>query len=133
MFQYLAGLAVIQIPELDMSAPHSYKVGAVLREGHTRHLTGHLIGCHNNILLQESKSTTHVNNTAEVRGAGCGLNLQGDRYLPGPDVDHHVMLVSHTDDVFAVGGESHTGDAIFVLLELCHLSAFCHIPQSHRW
>lgn len=55
LFQYLAGLAVIQIPELDMSVSHSYKVGAVLGERHTRHLTGYLVGCYNNIFLQENK------------------------------------------------------------------------------
>lgn len=53
-------------------------------------------------------------------------------YLPRPDVDHHVVLVSHADDVFAVGGERHAGDAVFVRLELGHLSSFRHVPQPHR-
>lgn len=53
--------------------------------------------------------------------------------LPRPDVNHHVMLVSHADDVFVVGREGHTGDAIFVLLELRHMPALCNVPQSHRW
>lgn len=51
-YQYLAGLAVIQIPELDMSVAHSYKVRAVLRERHACHLTGHLVSCYNNVFLQ---------------------------------------------------------------------------------
>lgn len=59
LFQYLAGLAVIQIPELDMSVAHGYKVGAVLRERHACHLTGHLVGCYHNVFLRESKSTIH--------------------------------------------------------------------------
>lgn len=53
-------------------------------------------------------------------------------YLPRPDVDQHVVLVSHADDVFAVGGERHAGDAVFVRLELGHLSSFRHVPQTHR-
>lgn len=53
-------------------------------------------------------------------------------YLPRPDVDQHVVLVSHADDVFAVGGERHAGDAVFVRLELGHLSSFHHVPQTHR-
>lgn len=57
MICYLAGLAVVQIPELDMSVPHSDKVGAVLRERHTCHLTGHLVGSHNYIFLQENNTS----------------------------------------------------------------------------
>lgn len=48
---YLAGLAVVQIPEFDMSVAHGYEVGAVLGEGHACHLTGHLVGSHHHILL----------------------------------------------------------------------------------
>lgn len=120
---------MIQIPELDMSVPHGHKVGAVLGEGHARHFTRHLVGCYDHVFLQEDKSTTHVNITVALRGAGCGLKKT--KYLPRPDVDHHVVLVSHTDDVFAVGGEGHTRDAILVLLELGHLPSRCHVPQSH--
>lgn len=64
---------------------------------------------------------------------GTTASASSETYLPRPDVDHHVMLVSHTDNVFAVGGESHAGDAIFVRLELRHLPSFGHVPQSHRW
>lgn len=42
------------------------------------------------------------------------------------------MLVSHADDVFAVGGERHAGDAVFVRLELGNLPSFRHVPQPHR-
>ncbi len=59
--------------------------------------------------------------------------FQSEAYLPGPDADQHVVLGPHADNVFAVGGESHAGDAIFVRLELRHLSSFCHVPQPHRW
>lgn len=48
---YLAGLAVVQIPEFDMSVTHGNEVRAVLREGHARDLTGHLVGSHHHILL----------------------------------------------------------------------------------
>lgn len=48
---YLAGLAVVQIPEFDMSVAHGNEVRAVLGEGHTCHLTGHLVGSHHHILL----------------------------------------------------------------------------------
>lgn len=56
---YLAGFGMVQIPKLDMSVPHCDKVGAVLRERHARHLTGHLVGSHHDIFLQES-ATKHV-------------------------------------------------------------------------
>lgn len=55
---YLVGLAVVQVPELDVPVPDGYKVGAVLRERHTCHLTGHLVCSHYYILLQENKKTT---------------------------------------------------------------------------
>lgn len=60
------------------------------------------------------------------------MELRSDSHLPRPDVDHHVMLVSHADDVFAAGRKNHAGDAVFVLLELGHLTPLCHIPQPHR-
>lgn len=43
------------------------------------------------------------------------------------------MLISYTDYVFAIGGESHTGDTVLVLLELGHLLPLCYVPYSHRW
>lgn len=55
---YLAGFGMVQIPKLDMSVPHCDKVGAVLRERHTGHLTGHLVGSHHYVFLQEN--TIHV-------------------------------------------------------------------------
>lgn len=67
-----------------------------------------------------------------IHRLSCGLKLRRASYLPGPDVDHHVMLVPHTDNVFSIGGEIHTRDAIFVLLELGHLPPLRHVPQSHR-
>lgn len=51
ILSYLAGLAVVQIPEFNMSIPHSDKVGAVLREGDTCHLAGYLVGGHDYIFL----------------------------------------------------------------------------------
>lgn len=57
ILSYLAGLAVIQVPELDVSVPHGHKVGAVLREGHARHLAGHLVGRHDYIFLQDNNKT----------------------------------------------------------------------------
>lgn len=57
ILSYLAGLAVVQVPELDVSVPHGHKVGAVLREGHARHLAGHLVGRHDYIFLQENNKT----------------------------------------------------------------------------
>ena len=131
LLQYLAGLAVIQIPELDVSVPRSHKVGAVLRERHTRHFTRHLVGCDNDVFLQENTHTTiHVTVTQMGGGAGYEI-IRSVKYLPRPHVHHHVMLVSHADDVFTVGGEGHARDAIFVLLELGHLSSLGHVPQSH--
>lgn len=53
-------------------------------------------------------------------------------YLPCPDVDHHVMLVTHADDVFTVGREGHTGYAILMFLQLCHLPKLTHLPNTHR-
>lgn len=72
-----------------------------------------------------------VKSESQTRCFQC-VKQQNETYFPRPDVDDHVMLVSHTDNVFAVGRESHAGDAIFVRLELRHLSSFCHIPQSDR-
>lgn len=54
-------------------------------------------------------------------------------YLPVPDVDHHVVLVTHADDVFPVGRKRHTGDAIFVLLQLGDLKMLRNIPDANRW
>lgn len=76
---------------------------------------------------------SHCATSALARGPDCRLKLQNETYFPSPDIDHHVMLVSHADNVLAVGGEGHTGDTIFVFLEFRHLSPFCHVPQSHCW
>lgn len=86
-----------------------------------------------NLDQHEKHQCSHGATSALARGTECGPKLQSETYFPRPDVDHHVMLVSHADNVLAVWGESHTGDAIFVFLELRHLSSFCHVPQSHRW
>lgn len=53
-------------------------------------------------------------------------------HLPGPDVDDHVMLVTHTDNVFAVGGESDARHAVLMFLQLGHLRPLRHIPDPHR-
>lgn len=58
---------------------------------------------------------------------------QTETYLPRPYADNHVMLVSHADDVFVVGGKSHACDGIFVRLELRHLLPFHHVPHPHCW
>ena len=53
-------------------------------------------------------------------------------YLPCPDVDHHVVLVTHADNVFTVGREGHTGYAILMFLQLRHLPKLTHLPHTHR-
>lgn len=53
------------------------------------------------------------------------------QYLPGPDVDDHVVLVTHADDILAVGGEGHAGHPVLVLLELADLAALQHGPDPH--
>lgn len=66
ILRYLVGLAVVQIPELDVSVANSYKVGAVFREGGSCHLTGHLVSSHDHVLLQENHTpdmSRRVHNT----------------------------------------------------------------------
>lgn len=52
---HLAGFALVQIPELHVSVANGDKVGAVLREGHARHLTGHLVGGYHRVFLQTKR------------------------------------------------------------------------------
>lgn len=59
-------------------------------------------------------------------------SLESLVYLPVPDIDHHVVLVAHTDDVFSVGRKRHTGNSIFMFLQLGHLQALRHVPDPHR-
>lgn len=130
---HLAGFGMFQIPELHMSVPHCDEVAAVLREGHTRHLTGHLVSSHHHVLLQEK---VHNQKVLQKENYNFSLQKRGGvirRYLPGPHTDNHVVLVSHTDDVFAVGGERHTRDAVFVPLELRHLTSLRNVPHSDCW
>lgn len=118
---------MVQIPELDVSVPNSHKVGPVLREGDGRHLTGHLVSRHHHIHLQENHTRVELRSESSDRY----LHFCVSTHLPGPDVDHHVVLVSHADDVLAVGRKRHAGDAVFVLLELCHVPPLRHVPQPH--
>lgn len=64
---------MVQIPKLDMSVAHCDKIGAVLRKRHTCHLTGHLVGSHNHIFLQDS--TIHIQTTTLGR-KNCSISLQ---------------------------------------------------------
>lgn len=52
-------------------------------------------------------------------------------HLPGPDIDDHVVLVAHADDVLAVGGEGHASHAVLVLLELGNLRPLRRVPYPH--
>lgn len=42
---------MVQVPELDVSVTGGDEVGAVIREGDGRHLTGDLIGSNQNVFL----------------------------------------------------------------------------------
>lgn len=52
-------------------------------------------------------------------------------YLPGPNVDYHVMLVANGDNVLGAGRESHACHSIFMLLKFSHLSSFSNIPYAN--
>lgn len=47
----LGGLGVVQVPELDVAVAGGHKVRAVVREGDSGNLTGHLIGCNHDVFL----------------------------------------------------------------------------------
>lgn len=42
------------------------------------------------------------------------------------------MLVADADDEFSVGRKRHTGDSIFMFLQLGDLQALQHVPDPHR-
>lgn len=52
----LGGLCVIQVPELDVSVTSGDKVGAVVREGDGRHLTGDLVGGNQDVFLRDKQT-----------------------------------------------------------------------------
>lgn len=53
----LAGLGVVQVPELDVSVSSGNEVGAVIREGDGGHFAGHLIGRHDYVFLKQTDSS----------------------------------------------------------------------------
>lgn len=121
---------MIQVPELDMAVAGGDEVGAVVGEGDGRHLTGDLIGSNQDVFLRNKRYCQ--GRGAEGRtGTRSGLE-EGLPNLPVPHVDHHVVLVSHTDDVFPIRRERHAGDAVFVLQQLADLHTLRHIPDPHR-
>lgn len=54
-------------------------------------------------------------------------------HLPGPDVDDHVVLVAHGDNVLGARGKGHASHTILMLLQLCHLATLSHVPNPHCW
>lgn len=118
---------MIQVPELDMAVAGGDKVGAVVGEGDGRHLTGDLIGSDQDVFLGKQALLSRPGESKSAPGLEEGLPN-----LPVPHVDHHVVLVSHADDVFPIGGERHAGHAVFMLQQLADLQTLRHVPDPHR-